>query len=499
MTANLRLRLLVLLLVPLMLLAAMGGWFSYSAADEASTQHDQRLLRLLPALADSVLAPSITDDTPPLVSLTPAIEDFLRSQGDEVGYAVGDLHGNVVAGDAWIRFDVPATGTAEFHSQEHDGVTYRVGVLKAETYGAGEMVVVLADSSDVRQQWVRQLLMHVLLPNLLLIAGAAVAIYWSVSRGFKPLHKLTQAVERRSPRDLNPINEETSPAEVRPLVHSLNRLFSLVNAQAEGQRRFVADAAHQLRTPLAALQAQVEAWALSAQEAQRIAKRSGGQAQVVLTVEQIEQLRNATRRTSQLARQLLALSRADARNAEVQPLQEVDLKDLCESMLETFIDRASAKELDFGLEVEPASVWGHSWLLRELVSNLVENAIKYTPERGSVTLRCGLRPKPLGTDDHSLLNQPGVMHWAFVEVDDDGPGVSEEERSQITQRFYRAQGVVEEGTGLGLAIADEITQLHQGVLSFADGSFGKGLLVRLEIPVQTVSEGSLDISEGRKA
>ena len=243
----------------------------------------------------------------------------------------------------------------------------------------------------------------------------------------------------------------------------------------------------------------MEAWALSAQEAQRIAKRSGEQAQVVLNVEQIEQLRDATRRTSQLARQLLALSRADARNAEVQPLQEVDLKELCESMLETFIDRASAKGLDFGLEVQPASVWGHSWLLRELVSNLVENAIKYTPKGGSVTLGCGLRAKPLGTDDACLLNQPGVKQWAFVEVDDDGPGVPEEERSQITQRFYRAQGVAEEGTGLGLAIADEITQLHQGVLSFADGSFGKGLLVRLELPVQPVSEGSVDISEGRRA
>lgn len=489
MTANLRLRLLVLLLVPLVLLALMGGWFSYSSADEASTQHDQRLMRLLPALADSVLAPSIADGTPPLVSLTPAIEDFLRGQVDEVGYAVGDLHGNVVAGDTWIKFDVPTTTLAEFHSQEHDGVTYRVAVLKAETYGAGELVVMLADSSDVRQQWVRQLLMHVLLPNLLLIAGAAVAIYWSVSRAFKPLRTLTQAVERRSPRDLSPIDEQTSPAEVRPLVRSLNRLFSLVDAQAEGQRRFVADAAHQLRTPLAALQAQVEAWALSAESAQRAARRNGGaQAQVVLSVEQIEQLRAATRRTSQLARQLLALSRADARNAEVQPIQKVDLKELCESMLELFIDRASGKGLDFGLETEPVHVWGHSWLLRELVSNLVENAIKYTPQGGSVTLRCGRRGQPLGSDDVALLGLPGVAQWAFVEVDDDGPGVPEAERAQITQRFYRAQSASGEGTGLGLAIADEIAQLHQGVLSFADGGSGRGLLVRLELPIQPAME-----------
>lgn len=486
MTANLRLRLAVLLLVPLILLACMGGWFGYRSTDEASTQHDQQLKRMLPALADSVLAPSLAEGTPPLVYLTPAMEEFLRNHGDEVAYAIGDLQGKVVYGDSWIRFDVPSTGLAEFHSQEHDGVTYRVAVTRAKTYGADEMVIMIADSGDAQQQWIRQLLMHVLLPNLLLIAGASIAVYWSVSRAFKPLRTLTKAVERRSPRDLSPIDEQTSPAEVRPLVHSLNRLFSLVNAQAEGQRRFVADAAHQLRTPLAALQAQVEAWALSAQSVQAKAKRSGQPAQFSLSVEQIEQLRDATRRTSQLARQLLALSRADARNAEVQALQEVDLKELCESMLELFIDQASNKGLDFGLDVAPVSVWGHSWLLRELVSNLVENAIKYTQRDGSVTLRCGQRPQPIAAT-HTQQPSEEVSAWAFIEVEDDGPGVPEAERQQIIQRFYRAQGAEGDGTGLGLAIAAEIAQLHQGLLSFDSGIQKKGLLVRLELPIVSLN------------
>ena len=204
-------------------------------------------------------------------------------------------------------------------------------------------------------------------------------------------------MERRSPRDLSAIDEAASPEEVRPLV-DLNRLFGLVNAQAESQRRFVADAAHQLRTPLAGLQAQVEAWAQAA------AARSA-QGTLALPTEQVYRLRSATRRTSQLANQLLALSRADARAMHAQPQQRVDLKSLCEDTLESHLDAATARRIDLGLDAQPVQVMGHEWLLRELLSNLVDNAVKYSHEGGSVTIRCGRR---------------GAA--AFLEVEDDGPG-----------------------------------------------------------------------------
>ena len=326
MTSDLRNRLLILLVLPLCALALVGVWLDYRSADEAAGRHDQRLLRLLPALADSVLAPSIRDHEPPLLLLAPPVEDFLRQNTGFAGYSVRDISGRLLLGDDWVHSAVPTTHAPEFHSVEFGGVTYRVAVQRGRT-GAGELVVALADGSDPRQQWAQQLLLRVLLPNLVLVAAAALAIHWAVGRAFKPLVDLAEAVEHRSPRDLSPIDEASSPAEVRPLVHSLNRLFALVNAQAEGQRRFVADAAHQLRTPLAGLQAQVEAWAMMAKAAApprvslsnlegKLPLAHDGQAKgaIVLGVDQIEKLRNATRRTSQLAHQLLALSRADARS-----------------------------------------------------------------------------------------------------------------------------------------------------------------------------------------
>lgn len=477
MTSDLRNRLLLMLVLPLCVLALVGVWLDYRSADEAAGRHDQRLLHLLPALADSVLAPPIRDNEPPLLLLAPPVDEFLRHNAGFASFSVRDINGTLLLGDAWVHNAVPTTQAPEFHSVESGGVTYRVGVLRGRT-GAGEMVVALADGSDPRQQWAQQLLLRVLLPNLILVAAAALAIHWAVRRAFKPLVDLAEAVEHRSPRDLSPIDEASSPSEVRPLVQSLNRLFAMVNAQAEGQRRFVADAAHQLRTPLAGLQAQVEAWAMMAKAAapprvsmldvdKKLPLSLDGKAQgaIVLGVDQIEKLRNATRRTSQLAHQLLALSRADARSLDAQPPQRVDLKDLCETLLETFLDAATGKGLDLGLDVQPVHITGHGWLLRELLSNLVDNAIKYTPAGGVVTIRCGTRPGRAGPSR------------VFVEVEDDGPGVPAEERARVMQRFYRVPGTVGEGTGLGLAIADEIARVHRASLTLGTSAPGHGLLV----------------------
>ena len=264
MTSGLRRRLLVMLITPLILLALLNAWFDYRSADNVAAQQDQRLLALVPLLADSVIGEGAQPGDPPILLLAPAVEEFIK--GSDHAFAVSDADGKVLRGDAWLAALPPTTPEPEFHSEENLGVTWRI-VRQRQPTVVGEVTVALADGSDPRQQWARSVLLKVLLPNLVLLAAAAFAVRWAVERALKPLLDLREAVERRSPRDLTALDAAASPEEVRPLVNSLNHLFGLVNVQAESQRRFIADAAHQLRTPLAGLQAQVEAWAQAANAA----------------------------------------------------------------------------------------------------------------------------------------------------------------------------------------------------------------------------------------
>lgn len=465
-------RLLLLLLLPLGLVGLLSFFLHYQSAGNIARQQDQRLEKLVPLLGDSVVVSAVDpaapqepnallDESPGLVLLlAPPVEEFLKENEGFATYAILDANGRPLLGDTWLPTILPSTSGPEFLSVVDDGITYRVVAQRSNTRG-GELILMLADGSDARQQWLDSVLSRVILPNLVLLAFAAAGVTWAVSRAMRPLLDLKLAVERRSPRDLSPLDHEHAPAEVQPLVQALNRLFGMVNTQSEAQRRFVADAAHQLRTPLAGLQAQVEAWA----QASRSATAEGS---LALPVEQVRRLRDATRRTSQLANQLLALSRADAASADAQPMQQVDLRELCENILALFLDTAADKQIDLGLEAQPAQARGHAWLLRELLINLVDNAVKYTPCGGSVTLRCG-------------SDMSGTRALAWLEVEDDGPGIAPEEAERVLQRFYRVPGTAGEGNGLGLAIADEIARTHQTQLQLSAGMNGRGLRIRLTL------------------
>ena len=494
-TSGLQRRLLLLLLFPLGVFALISAYFDYQTASNVALQKDQQLLRLMPLLADSVLAPAQADGAALVLLLAPEVEMFIKNRVGSAGFRLSDSAGGFLVGETWITGVVPETYEPEFHSMQAGGVTYRIGAQRVET-AAGELIVQLADGTDARQQWMRSLWVKVLLPNLVLVLAAGFAVNWAVTRALRPLIALKDVVERRSPRDLSAIDPLTTPAEVQPLVSALNRLFTLVNDQAEGQRRFVADAAHQLRTPLAGLQAQVEAWAQAVQA-------PGADGSLRLPAENILKLRSATRRTSQLANQLLALSRADASTVASQAMEPVDLKSLCESVLSDHLDAATCKGLDLGLDAQAAVACGHAWLLRELLGNLVDNAVKYTPPGGSVTVRCGhvasceRRPDVPGVPSALQDTEADIANSAygsselkvFLEVDDDGPGIPANEHGKALQRFYRVQGTLGEGNGLGLAIADEIAGVHLSHLELSDAieagdkntAGPRGLRVRLTL------------------
>jgi two-component system sensor histidine kinase TctE len=462
MATGLRRRLLLLLLVPLFLLASLNTWLDLRSADTATLEQDRLLGSLVPLLADSVVAGGTTLSNMPLLLLAPAIEDFVAARPHRSGYALVDTSGEVLVGDDWLSGPAPSNPEPMFRSDAYDSVTYRIVSQRVKTE-AGELVVRLADGSDLRQQWLRLVWFRALLPNLLLVVVAGFAVNWAVGRALRPLLELKDAVERRSPHDLSALDVASSPDEVRPLVESLNRLFVMVNAQAESQRRFVADASHQLRTPLAALQVQVEAWAQNLPVAQENTVHPA----IKIGAEQLLQLRQATRRTSQLANQLLALSRVDARSAQIEPFQRVDLKSLCEVLMVSYLDTAMQRGIDLGLDARPVHANGQEWLLRELLTNVLDNALKYTPAGGHVTLRCGLQVQPAGLP--------------FVEVEDDGPGLAPEERLRVLERFYRVPGSTGEGNGLGLAIADEIARVHGSSLLLGEGTGGNGLRVSLTL------------------
>ena len=493
-------RLLLLLIVPLCLLGIVSGWIDYRSASTAANQQDQQLQQLVPLLADSIIAVGAHAEDPPVLLLAPPVEEFLKERKGLVTYKIYTPKRHLLHGDDRLPSVVPLTREPEFFNQEIGGISYRMVVQRVPSV-AGDVVVEVADASDPHKHWLQQLVMKVLLPNLVMMGLVAVFVSWAVGQALRPLRDLTLAIERRSPRDLSSINERGSPLEIRPLVTSLNWLFGMVNRQSEAQRRFIADAAHQLRTPIASLQAQIEAWSESIKhqlarrgdpspqypamssddgQAKLVWSESAQQDMVQLPVQELQRLRSATRRTSQLVHQLLSLSRADAADTlELQQMQPVDLRALCEDVLERYLDTAAQKGIDLGLESRPVSVRGHVLWLQELLGNLLGNALLYTPAGGVVTIRCGVLAQqhaaksavgkiPLPSRPQRMT-QTNTVYRAFLEVEDNGPGIPPSDRSRVMERFFRMPGIKVEGTGLGLAIAREIAIRHRSELVLSDG------------------------------
>jgi two-component system, OmpR family, sensor histidine kinase TctE len=439
---SLRAHLLRMLLPPIAAALALGAVISYFPTIEPATQaYDQALVDIGLALGSHVRV----TQTEYRFELPPAVEQVLRTDRfDRIYYRVMSPAGFEIAGDPGLP---SPPGEAIAHNTVYDGNKVRVVSVHAPC-GGSTCTVLVAETMVKRERVARDLLLQSILPELLIAAATLLIVWFGVKRGLRPLARLSEEIKSRSAGDLRPIDAAGAPEETRPLVGALNGLLDEVSAASRQQQRFLADAAHQLRTPLAGLQAHAElALAQPLPEPSRA---------------QVERVHQATIRTGRLANQLLALARAEP--GMRMSLASLDLKSLVEGEADAWVHQALARDIDLGFELEVAQIEGDAFLLREALANLVHNALEYSQRGARVTVRTGRRE-----------------HVAFVEVEDDGPGIAPAERGRVLERFYRVPGTSGTGSGLGLAIVREIASGHGASIAITDSPSG-GCRVGITFP-----------------
>jgi two-component system, OmpR family, sensor kinase len=308
--------------------------------------------------------------------------------------------------------------------------------------------VVAAQPADVRNRAARRITLRSLAPSLGALPLAALMIWIAVAYGLRPLVRITQDLRKRSHRDLLPLDVSRLPPDIAPLAEALNDLMGRLAGIIATQRTFIADAAHELLTPLTALRLQAQMLARS---------KSPGRQQ-----EAMAELQGGVARTLQLARQLLTLARHDA-DSELADQTEVDLASVVQRVLSIHLPRATEKALQTQVGIQQsAMVVGNEEALAILVSNLIDNSIKYTERDGRLLI--SLRPAPAGAE---------------LNIEDSGPGIPVEERERVFDRFYRRRDTTVTGNGLGLAIAKEIAVRHGASIVLGSSEALGGLSARV--------------------
>jgi two-component system sensor histidine kinase TctE len=305
----------------------------------------------------------------------------------------------------------------------------------AQSFGAPRYALVqMAETTEKRRLLANQIIKGVILPEFIILPIAIALLWFALSRGLSPLTTLQDSIRARRPDDLSPIDPRGLPEEISPLVRSLNEMLARLAHSIQSQKRFIADAAHQMKTPLAGMRMQSE-----------LALRQDTRDEIQRSLEQLAKSSTAATR---LVNQLLALARAENDSPHATPLLRLELNALARSTVQDWFVTAQAREIDLGFEAEEESallIAGHATMLRELLNNLIDNALRYTPTQGSVTVR---------------VRHDEARALAIVEVEDNGPGIAAGERDLVFDRFYRILGSESEGSGLGLAIVREIAQRH---------------------------------------
>ena len=459
---SLRRRLVVWLLTPLFVIFAAMLAESYSSVGRSADKaYDRSLLGSALAIAERVVAidGQLEVDLPYV-----ALEMLTSTAQDRVFYKVTGPNDGFITG--YRDLPPPPSGLAMddqpvFHDVIYRGEEVRVVTLSRSIVDrnlSGRFLVQVAETVSGRELLTREILTGAAARQLLLIAAAGLITWFGIGRAFKPLNRLQQAIRRRSPSDLRPLRQDV-PKEVRHLVEAINQLMDRLKVNIETMQRFIADASHQLRTPLAALQTQTEA-ALRDRDPDSLRRA-------------LLRLNASTRRTSRLANQLLAIAQVSPEPGARPPREPLDLAGLAAEVTRDWVPAALERKIDLGFEAPeaPAMVLGQSVLLGEALKNLIDNALRHAPDGGHVTVRV-----------------VGAGPCVNLEVEDDGPGVPLDQQARVLERFYRVPGDKSEGCGLGLAIVKEIAENHGARITLAAGRDDRGLLVRISFPAHEAAE-----------
>jgi two-component system OmpR family sensor kinase len=435
-------RLSFALSMAILAVALIAGTFSFvSAFDEAHELQDETLRQVAVLLNQSRL---------PLV---PPVDDGrLRDQDDDARVTVQYLSGGGWAqakGAAGVSLPLPVTLADGRHTLELGGEPYRVLVRTTES---GDRIAV-AQQTGVRDGIARDSALRTVMPLLILMPILLLLVSHLVRRMFRPIAALSMEIDRRTERALHPVQEARLPVEVQPFAVAINRLLSRVAQAMDAQRRFVADAAHELRSPLTAISLQAERLAESNMPdhaRERLAALQGGIARGRVQLDQL-------------------LTLAKAQTSPVLPNSAVSVQAIFRRVLEDLMPLAEARRIDIGVEGEvDAQIMVSEFDMIAVVRNLVDNAIRYSPPGGRVDLSVALSE-----------------HMAVLRIQDTGPGIAPAERERVFDPFYRTLGTDQVGSGLGLSIVKTICERIDAeiVLDYADQVTASGLAVCVRVPL----------------
>jgi two-component system sensor histidine kinase TctE len=463
--SSIRKQLLWWLVIPIVSLWVVDGAVTYFLAiDLANEAYD----RDLASSARSVATRLSFADNKATVDLPPAAAAILKDDDkDKFYYQVVGPHDHLISGDKEIPrpFKGGLYKEPRFRNGEINHQPVRIAAMLVPVPNRpGEFVLVqMAQTLVQRTELVNKILITVVLPEMLMIAFAAFAVWLGVSRGLAPLQVVTNAVASRTQWDLRPLDEDEAPKEISPLVHAINDLLKRLQNDMDAQRRFVANAAHQLRTPLAGLKTQTQ-----------LALRT---ANIDDVHHALKQIHTSADRSAKLVNQLLVLARVEPQAMAMKNYGPQDLNAAARAATESLVTSALRKAIDLGFESpnEQVFVHGEALSLHELAFNLIENAVRYTQDGGKVTVR--------------------VERAAKVQlvVEDNGPGIPSEERERVFERFYRVLGTSTSGSGLGLAIVREIAEALSAEVQLGSGPGGVGTKVTVSFVPSAVAKVELAV------